>query len=107
MVIKKCKAATLPSQFAKIQKLVDDVYKNSSSPWVITYSGGKDSSVVLDMFLRSAKKYPDGKHIYVVSNNTRVESPLVIGQLEKMHKILRRYIEAEGLKVSVHMTEPP
>ncbi|WP_049757479.1 DNA phosphorothioation system sulfurtransferase DndC [Candidatus Puniceispirillum marinum] len=100
-------AAKLPSQFKNIQKLVDDVYRNSTSPWVVTYSGGKDSSVVLDMFLRSAKKYPDGKHIYVVSNNTRVESPLVIGQLEKMHKILRRYIEAEGLKVSVHMTEPP
>ena len=91
----------------ELQTLVGDVYLTSTDPWVVAYSGGKDSSVVLDLFMKAAERHPNGPHIYVVSNNTRVESPLVISHLKSMHRIIQRHIDKCALNMSVHMTEPP
>ena len=91
----------------ELQTLVGDVYLTSTDPWVVAYSGGKDSSVVLDLFMKAAERHPNGPHIYVVSNNTRVESPLVIDHLKSMHRIIQRHIDKCALNMSVHMTEPP
>ena len=90
-----------------LSTLVGDVYLTSTDPWVVAYSGGKDSSVVLDLFMKAAERHPDCPHIYVVSNNTRVESPLVIDHLKSMHRLIQRHIDKCGLNMSVHMTEPP
>ena len=89
------------------EKIVLEAYGESKQPWVIAYSGGKDSSVVLDLFLRAARKFKSGPQIYVVSNNTRVESPLVSDQLDEMHKVLKAYVYKENLNVSVNLTMPP
>jgi DNA sulfur modification protein DndC len=90
-----------------VSTLVGDVYLTSTDPWVVAYSGGKDSSVVLDLFMKAAERHRDAPHIYVVSNNTRVESPLVIDHLKSMHGLIQRHIDKCGLNMSVHMTEPP
>jgi len=57
--------------------------------------------------MKAVEQHPDGPHVYVVSNNTRVESPLVINHLKSMHRIIQRHIDKCALNMSVHMTEPP
>ena len=94
-------------QIDQLSKLVTDAYKASDHPWVVAYSGGKDSSIVLDLFMKAAEAHPAGPQIYIVSNNTRVESPLVIDHLKRMHRLIERHVEQHGLNISVSMTEPP
>ena len=98
--------ASPTSHLDHLSTLVGDVYLTSTDPWVVAYSGGKDSSVVLDLFMKAAERHRDCPHIYVVSNNTRVESPLVIDHLKSMHGLIQRQIDKCGLNMSVHMTEP-
>ncbi len=90
-----------------VKSVVLDAYIQSKVPWIVTYSGGKDSSIVLDLVLKAAKTHPNGPQIYVVSNNTRIESPLVINHLKDMHSIIRKHIDSTGMNASVHLTEPP
>jgi DNA sulfur modification protein DndC len=79
--------------------VIEDVKKEYLSesqkyPWVIGFSGGKDSSLMAHavfQMLTEIKPSQRIRHVYIVSNDTLVESPLVIGHLNKVTKEI--YIE--------------
>jgi len=61
-------------------------------PWVITFSGGKDSTAVLqltiEMLLNLKREgYKDFKKVYIVSSDTKVEMPIIEDYLEKNYRI--------------------
>ncbi len=67
------------------------VYAADSRPWVIGYSGGKDSTVVARLVFEALASLPPSqrtKPVFIVSSDTLVETPLVVGvikeTLEKM-----------------------
>ena len=93
-------------QIFDVETNILNAYIKSNIAWVVTYSGGKDSSVVLDLVLKCALKHRTGPHIYIVSNDTLVESPLVIDHLKKMHMVIKNYIVKNRLNITVHLTEP-
>ena len=56
------------------------VYKSDKRPWVIGYSGGKDSTVVVHLVYQMLKNLrPEERHktVYIVSSDTLVENPLI------------------------------
>lgn len=72
---------------------IQQTYLSDSIPWVIGFSGGKDSTTVLQMVfyaLSALSKEKISKEIHVLSNDTLVENPVVAknldGQLEKIKK---------------------
>ncbi len=68
---------------ATINELVErvkELYMSDSIPWVIGYSGGKDSTAVLQLVWYSLKELSaDRRHkpVYVISTDTLVEQPVV------------------------------
>ncbi len=57
------------------------LYLEDSRPWVIGYSGGKDSTAILQIIflaLLATPKENRHKSVYVVSSDTLVETPLVV-----------------------------
>lgn len=84
---------------ATIAALMDEVqamYLADGIPWVVGYSGGKDSSAVLQLIWLSLAALDEAertKPIYVISTDTLVENPIVASwvqnSLDKMGEAAR------------------
>ena len=69
-----------------IVKLVKDEYLSTTQdfPWIIGFSGGKDSTLMTHAVFAALEQIPPSlrnREIHVVSNDTMVESPLVLAHL--------------------------
>ncbi|MEM2914059.1 MAG: DNA phosphorothioation system sulfurtransferase DndC, partial [Candidatus Bathyarchaeia archaeon] len=59
-----------------IHREIQQVYLADNRPWVIGYSGGKDSTTVLQLVWYALKALPTEKRqkmVYVISSDTLVE----------------------------------
>ena len=83
--------------------------KEHQDPWIVAYSGGKDSTLLLQLVWEVAAAVPTGepgRQIYIVSNDTLVESPLVIRHLRQSLAVIRKAVPGACLPISVKVTEP-
>ena len=66
---------------ASIYAEIRDVYLSNNMPWVIGYSGGKDSTVSLQLIWMALRDLPPErliKPIYVIATDTLVETPVIV-----------------------------
>lgn len=78
-------------------------------PWVIGFSGGKDSTMLLHLVfeaLLSISPSDRKRKVYVACNDTQVESPMVAEHVRASLQAVEEGAEALGLPVSVHRTKP-
>ncbi len=79
-----------------IHREIQEVYLQNARPWVIGYSGGKDSTTALQLIWCALaelspeqRKYP----VYVISSDTLVETPVIVSYitstLERIEKVAR------------------
>jgi DNA sulfur modification protein DndC len=70
---------------------IQDQYLADNIPWVIGYSGGKDSTAVLQMVFYALSGLPQEKltkEVHVLSNDTLVENPAILKYVnEQLDKI--------------------
>jgi DNA sulfur modification protein DndC len=83
----------LKEKVASIAQEIREQYLADSIPWVVAFSGGKDSTAVLQIIFYALLELPPeklSKEIHVLSNDTLVENPQVIKFLDhQLAKILR------------------
>lgn len=85
------------------------VYKNDSRPWVIGYSGGKDSTtVVLLAFKMLESLHPNERHkpVYVISSDTLIENPIVLSFLQQNSQYINEGAKKLGLPLYTDMIHP-
>lgn len=78
-------------------------------PWVVAYSGGKDSTLLLQLVWEVVESLPESdrrRQIVLVGNDTLVESPLVIGHLRGSLETIRRVGRKRSLPINVRITKP-
>lgn len=78
-------------------------------PWIIGFSGGKDSTVVTHAVFEALLDISPSKRtrpIHIVSNDTMVESPLVISHLDQVSARIADAAESLDLPVTVARTQP-
>jgi DNA sulfur modification protein DndC len=94
---------------ASIYQEIRDVYLSNAMPWVIGYSGGKDSTASLQLIWYALRDLPRErltKPVYVIATDTLVETPLIVDHVnDNLGKIGRRAREA-GLPLTVHRLTP-
>ena len=87
----------------------DYLDENQRFPWIIGFSGGKDSTLVVHAIIDALMSIPPSRRtrpVHVVSNDTLVESPVVIAHLDKATKAIRQAAENLGLPIAVARTTP-
>ena len=69
-------------EFENIKKEIMIVYMHDERPWLIGYSGGKDSTLLLSLVYEAMKRLKASgsnlsKKVYVITSDTMVENPVV------------------------------
>lgn len=83
--------------------------KDQSFPWIVGFSGGKDSTLVAHAVFEALLSIPPSQRtraVHLVSNDTLVESPLVMAHLDKTTEAINAAAEALGLPITVARTRP-
>lgn len=89
--------------------MLNEYRQDHRHPWVVAYSGGKDSTLLLQLVFELLVDIPQKKQrrdIHVVANDTLVESPLVIEHLKKSLRSIQEGARGKNLPVSVTITRP-
>lgn len=99
----------LEQTFEKAKAVIEEIkaqYLEDSIPWVIGFSGGKDSTAVLQLIFYALSELPKeklNKEIHVLSNDTLVENPNVVNfldfQLQKIHESGKNELFAHNPKL--------
>jgi len=89
--------------------LRDEYLQPHSYPWVVGFSGGKDSTVVAHLvfeLLLSLAPEDRRREVHVVSNDTLVESPLVMTHIASVQAEMHAAADAWRLPLHVVTTRP-
>lgn len=89
---------TIDSLIAEIQ----EIYLSDDIPWVIGYSGGKDSTAVLQLVWMAVERLPKEaakKTVYVITNDTLVENPIVSLWVDTSLATMRKAAKAADLPI--------
>ena len=88
---------------------IQNIYVADERPWIIGFSGGKDSTCVLSLvYLALQQLAPEqrDKHVYVVSSDTLVETPVVVDMIDSVIEMINKSAVLEGLPISAHKVVP-
>lgn len=98
-------AALVEATTAEIQ----DVYRADGRPWVIGYSGGKDSTTALQLIwsaVAGLSRAERTKPIYVIAGDTLVETPVIVDYLAETLGHINRSAREQGLPIEAHKVSP-
>lgn len=95
----------LDTRYEQIRK----VYLADRRPWVIGYSGGKDSTTAVQMIwyaLSTLSPKDLSKPIYVISSDTLVETPKIVDYIDTALQRMNTTAERLGFPLSAHKVRP-
>lgn len=95
----------LKKKYSEIQKL----YLSDERPWIVGYSGGKDSTVILQMIWIALSTLPEEKlkkKIYVVSSDTMIENPLIYSYLKRNIDLINQCARVQKIPIEAQMLKP-
>lgn len=85
-------------------------YLADTRPWVVTFSGGKDSTVVLqlviEMLIELQQEKLDTKEVYVVTSNTFVEMPVIEKYMYDILAKIDTFAKNQKLKLYTNLLTP-
>lgn len=96
---------TVNDLIAEIQTL----YRSDDIPWIVGYSGGKDSTSVLSLvWIAISRLAPDERHktIHVISTDTLVENPIVASWVTHSLDTMREAALSQQLPFTPHRLTP-
>ena len=95
--------------FAEIFEEIRTVYLNDNRPWIIGFSGGKDSTCMVQLVWNALSSLPAEKltkKIYVISSNTLVEAPQIAERITDSLDRMEKNAAKIGLPIGTNLLRP-
>lgn len=107
------KSAFLERGFeATVELLLDEIrtlYTADATPWIIGYSGGKDSTTVLQLVWSAIVALPPDcrrKPVHVISTDTMVENPVVSLWVARSLEAMKQAARSDQLPIQPRLLQP-
>lgn len=101
--------AITKSQIDSLMETVQNLYLSDDIPWIIGYSGGKDSTATLQLIWLSLQNLPEEqrkKTVHVINTDTLVESPIVAKWVQKSLQKMDEAASRGRLPIETHRLIP-
>ncbi len=101
--------AELVEDIETLTKEIQELYCLDDIPWILGYSGGKDSSSVVQLVWDAIAALPPekrSKKIYVITTDTLVENPIVSVWVRKSLERMAAAATTQGLPIEPHLLYP-
>jgi len=89
---------------------IQELFLEDTRPWVIGYSGGKDSTAVVQLIWLALAKLPENKRnskkVHVITTDTLVENPVVSAWVERSLFLMSDRAKAANMPFVSHQLKP-
>ncbi|WP_414752226.1 DNA phosphorothioation system sulfurtransferase DndC [Anabaena sp. CCY 9910] len=88
---------------------IQELYCLDAIPWVVGYSGGKDSTATLQLVWNAISKLPPEKRtkpIHVITTDTLVENPIVSVWVRNSLEQMKVAANEQGMPIYAHLLYP-
>lgn len=102
-----------PELAEKFERLIRTISRRYQAPdvrpWIVGFSGGKDSTLLLHLVFEAIRATPPKRRtrsVYVLSSDTQVETPAIINFLESQLVVVNEGARSLGLPITAHLVRP-
>ena len=91
------------------RKEIQDIYLADERPWVIGYSGGKDSTTAMQLTWEAIEELPSEKRtkpVYVISSDTLVETPVIVDFINQTLQSVRETASQKKMPFQAQKVRP-
>ena len=109
MLFETYEDGTVLSRLSEIYTEIQQHYLNYPYPWVIGYSGGKDSTATLQLVWYALAELPAEqrtKPLYVISTDTKVETPVISARIDDSIRRINEAAQAQQMNLTAHKLSP-
>ncbi len=96
--------------FTDIFEEIRNTYLNDDRPWIIGFSGGKDSTCLVQLVWKALSELPPEKlkkEIYVISSDTLVEAPQIAERITTSLENMEKFAKKIHLPIGTNLLRPP
>ena len=98
------------SAYQQIKDRLRTLYLDDPRPWLVGFSGGKDSTMVASLIVETVAAIPDAqrtKPVAILCTDTRVEIPAIAETIETTLDRIRRFSQQNNLNIEANLLKPP
>ena len=98
------------SSYSDIKESLRNLYVEDPRPWLVGFSGGKDSTMLASLIVEVVAGIPDDqrkKPVAILCTDTRVEIPAIVEMVEWTLARIQRFSQQSTLNIEVNLLKPP
>ncbi len=96
--------------YRDIRDFLSHLYKEDNRPWLVGFSGGKDSTMLASLIFEAVLSAPAvqrKKPVAVLCTDTRVEIPAIVEMVEGTLTRMQKFSQQNDLSIEVNLLRPP